>query len=199
MDSSLDDNERIVRRVAVATVAWGVIGIWGWQSVLAAAAITLPLGFTRGKEYAEPEWPIAILIAVGHPDALVVDDHDKQGKAINQDLRRDHWMREMPETRLYARARAAAARGPVPPRFILERVQYQVDLFLKPAADRNVLVTSLAQRTEKLADLAPAARAKALADAARIVDATIRPAYRRVRTAAGPASSGCRCAGPRST
>jgi uncharacterized protein (DUF885 family) len=68
-----------------------------------------------------------------------------------------------------------------PPRFILERAQYQVDLFLKPAADQNVLVTSLAQRTEKLADLTPAARAKALADAARIVDAKIRPAYRRVQ------------------
>ena len=80
-----------------------------------------------------------------------------------------------------ARARAATARGLIPPRFILERAQYQVDLFLKPAADQNVLVTSLAQRTEKLADLTPEARTKALADAARIVDAKIRPAYRRVQ------------------
>jgi cytochrome c oxidase cbb3-type subunit 1 len=37
---------------------------WGWQAVLVLAAITLPMGFTRGKEYAELEWPIAILIAV---------------------------------------------------------------------------------------------------------------------------------------
>jgi cytochrome c oxidase cbb3-type subunit 1 len=37
---------------------------WGWQAVLVSAAITLPMGFTRGKEYAELEWPIAILIAV---------------------------------------------------------------------------------------------------------------------------------------
>jgi uncharacterized protein (DUF885 family) len=80
-----------------------------------------------------------------------------------------------------ARARAATARGLVPPRFILERAQYQVDLFLKPAADQNVLVTSLAQRTEKLADLAPDARARAIADATRIVDAKIRPAYERVQ------------------
>jgi uncharacterized protein (DUF885 family) len=79
-----------------------------------------------------------------------------------------------------ARARAATARGLIPPRFILERAQYQVDLFLKPAADRNVLVTTFAQRTEKLADLAPDARAKAIADATRIVDAKILPAYRRV-------------------
>jgi cytochrome c oxidase cbb3-type subunit 1 len=37
---------------------------WGWQAVLVSAAISLPMGFTRGKEYAELEWPIAILIAV---------------------------------------------------------------------------------------------------------------------------------------
>jgi cytochrome c oxidase cbb3-type subunit 1 len=37
---------------------------WGWQAVLVSAAITLPMGFTRGKEYAELEWPITILIAV---------------------------------------------------------------------------------------------------------------------------------------
>ena len=37
---------------------------WGWQAVIVAAAISLPMGFTRGKEYAELEWPIAILIAV---------------------------------------------------------------------------------------------------------------------------------------
>ncbi|HEX7635084.1 MAG TPA: cytochrome-c oxidase, cbb3-type subunit I [Noviherbaspirillum sp.] len=37
---------------------------WGWQAVIVAAAVTLPLGITRGKEYAELEWPIALLIAV---------------------------------------------------------------------------------------------------------------------------------------
>ena len=37
---------------------------WGWQLVILAAAITLPLGFTQGKEYAELEWPIDILIAL---------------------------------------------------------------------------------------------------------------------------------------
>jgi cytochrome c oxidase cbb3-type subunit 1 len=36
---------------------------WGWQLVIVLAAITLPLGFTSGKEYAELEWPIDILIA----------------------------------------------------------------------------------------------------------------------------------------
>ncbi|MDI4637078.1 MULTISPECIES: cytochrome-c oxidase, cbb3-type subunit I [Halomonadaceae] len=37
---------------------------WGWQAVIVSAVITLPLGFTTSKEYAELEWPINILIAV---------------------------------------------------------------------------------------------------------------------------------------
>ncbi|MCE2872017.1 MAG: cytochrome-c oxidase, cbb3-type subunit I [Oxalobacteraceae bacterium] len=37
---------------------------WGWQLVIVAAAITLPMGITSGKEYAELEWPIDILIAL---------------------------------------------------------------------------------------------------------------------------------------
>jgi cytochrome c oxidase cbb3-type subunit 1 len=37
---------------------------WGWQLVIVAAAVTLPLGLTQGKEYAELEWPIDILIAI---------------------------------------------------------------------------------------------------------------------------------------
>jgi cytochrome c oxidase cbb3-type subunit I len=37
---------------------------WGWQLVIVLAAITLPLGFTQGKEYAELIWPIDLLIAV---------------------------------------------------------------------------------------------------------------------------------------
>ena len=37
---------------------------WGWQLVIVLAAITLPMGLTTSKEYAELEWPIDILIAV---------------------------------------------------------------------------------------------------------------------------------------
>ncbi|HJV82810.1 cytochrome-c oxidase, cbb3-type subunit I [Noviherbaspirillum sp.] len=37
---------------------------WGWQAVIVAAAITLPMGLTTGKEYAELEWPIDILITL---------------------------------------------------------------------------------------------------------------------------------------
>ncbi|MCP4902265.1 MAG: cytochrome-c oxidase, cbb3-type subunit I [bacterium] len=37
---------------------------WGWQLIIVAAAVSLPLGITQGKEYAELEWPIDIAIAV---------------------------------------------------------------------------------------------------------------------------------------
>jgi len=40
------------------------INFWGWQSIILAAAITLPLGYTTSKEYAELEWPIDIAIAL---------------------------------------------------------------------------------------------------------------------------------------
>jgi cytochrome c oxidase cbb3-type subunit 1 len=37
---------------------------WGWQAVIVLAVITLPLGITQSKEYAELEWPIDLLLAV---------------------------------------------------------------------------------------------------------------------------------------
>ena len=40
------------------------INFWGWQLIIVAAAITLPLGITSSKEYAELEWPLDIAIAV---------------------------------------------------------------------------------------------------------------------------------------
>lgn len=38
------------------------IHFWGWQAIIVSAAITLPLGYTIGKEYAELEWPISLAI-----------------------------------------------------------------------------------------------------------------------------------------
>jgi cytochrome c oxidase cbb3-type subunit I/II len=42
----------------------GKIHFWGWQLIIVAAAITLPLGITVSKEYAELEWPIDIAITI---------------------------------------------------------------------------------------------------------------------------------------
>jgi len=44
------------------TLSW--INFWGWNAIIVAAAVTLPLGLTTSKEYAELEWPIDIAIAV---------------------------------------------------------------------------------------------------------------------------------------
>ena len=43
-------------------LAW--VTFWGWNAVIVGAVVTLPLGITSGKEYAELEWPLDILIAV---------------------------------------------------------------------------------------------------------------------------------------
>jgi cytochrome c oxidase cbb3-type subunit I/II len=40
------------------------INFWGWQIIILSAVITLPLGYTAGKEYAELEWPIDIAITL---------------------------------------------------------------------------------------------------------------------------------------
>ncbi|HEY8507529.1 MAG TPA: cytochrome-c oxidase, cbb3-type subunit I [Steroidobacteraceae bacterium] len=45
---------------------------WGWQAVIVAAAITLPLGMTTSKEYAELEWPIDLLITAVWVAYLIV-------------------------------------------------------------------------------------------------------------------------------
>ena len=44
--------------------ALSAIHFWGWQLIIVSAAITLPLGMTTGKEYAELEWPIDIAITL---------------------------------------------------------------------------------------------------------------------------------------
>ena len=57
----------VVQRTCHARL-WGgpliPLTFWGWQLVIVLAAITLPLGMSQGKEYAELEWPIDLLIAV---------------------------------------------------------------------------------------------------------------------------------------
>jgi cytochrome c oxidase cbb3-type subunit I/II len=53
------------RLLKARPIAWlSKVHFWGWQSIIVAAAITLPLGFTQAKEYAELEWPIDIAITV---------------------------------------------------------------------------------------------------------------------------------------
>ena len=56
-----------VQRTSQARLFGGPLAaftFWGWQLVIVAAAVTLPLGYTSAKEYAELEWPIDILITL---------------------------------------------------------------------------------------------------------------------------------------
>ncbi len=56
-----------IQRLLKARLAFGKLvdfQFWSWNLIIVAAAITLPLGITTGKEYAELEWPIDIAIAV---------------------------------------------------------------------------------------------------------------------------------------
>ncbi|NIB41945.1 cytochrome-c oxidase, cbb3-type subunit I [Pseudomaricurvus alkylphenolicus] len=57
----------VVQRTCQTPLFGGILvpfTFWGWQLVIVLAAITLPLGYTSAKEYAELEWPIDILITV---------------------------------------------------------------------------------------------------------------------------------------
>lgn len=50
-------------KTRMASDLLGRIHFWGWQIIIVSAAITLPLGISSAKEYAELEWPIDILVA----------------------------------------------------------------------------------------------------------------------------------------
>ncbi len=57
----------VVQRTCQVRLFGGRLGdftFWGYQLVILLAAVSLPMGFTQGKEYAELEWPIDILLAV---------------------------------------------------------------------------------------------------------------------------------------
>ncbi len=57
----------VVQRTCQTTLFGGPLAaftFWGWQLIIVAAAITLPLGLTSAKEYAELEWPIDIAITL---------------------------------------------------------------------------------------------------------------------------------------
>ncbi|MFW5876009.1 MAG: cytochrome-c oxidase, cbb3-type subunit I [Myxococcota bacterium] len=51
-------------KTRIASDKLSSFNFWGWQGIIVAAAVTLPLGITQSKEYAELEWPIDVAIAV---------------------------------------------------------------------------------------------------------------------------------------
>jgi uncharacterized protein (DUF885 family) len=79
-----------------------------------------------------------------------------------------------------ARARAAAGKGYIPPRFILDRSRTQVQSFLKPPPAQNLFVQALTRRSDAIAGLSADVRQRAIADATRLLAARIRPAWQRI-------------------
>jgi cytochrome c oxidase cbb3-type subunit I/II len=55
--------QRLVK-ARLASDFLSALHFWGWQAIIVAAAVTLPLGLTRGKEYAELIWPINVAVAL---------------------------------------------------------------------------------------------------------------------------------------
>lgn len=78
-----------------------------------------------------------------------------------------------------ARTRASAARGILPPRFILERGRGQIEALLQPPPPDNLFVGALARRSDNMAGLSPEARSQALQRAQTLVAEQVRPAFQR--------------------
>ena len=118
-----------------------------------------------------PQVSLVSFMSEAHP-MRNADDVDAYVERLRQvDLRIDEAL---------ARARGAAAKGLLPPRFILERVQTQVQAFLVPPPAQNLFVQALTRRSENIAGLATPARQKVIADATDIVATRIRPAWQRM-------------------
>jgi uncharacterized protein (DUF885 family) len=78
-------------------------------------------------------------------------------------------------------AEARAAKGTIPPKFILTATIDGIDRFLAPPPADNVLVSSLVTRAQKISQMNPQTRDAAAAAAEQIVREAIRPAFERVR------------------
>jgi uncharacterized protein (DUF885 family) len=76
--------------------------------------------------------------------------------------------------------RARAARGIVPPRFVVERVRGQVETFRKGGADENVLLRSFAKRIGAIERLSPEARDQLTQAARTQVESVVLPAWQRL-------------------
>lgn len=114
---------------------------------------------------------INLLTAI-HPMRRAADVDSYLARLEQVDLRLDEAI---------ARSRAAAARGVLPPRVILERAQGQVDRFLQAPAAENVLIAALLKRSAAVPDMTQEQRAAAVARATRTLTEKVLPAFRRVK------------------
>ena len=83
----------VVQRTCQTTLFGGWLipfTFWGWQLIIVLAIITLPMGLTSTKEYAELEWPIDILLALVWIAYLIVFVGTVQEKRKNECRSPDH-------------------------------------------------------------------------------------------------------------
>jgi uncharacterized protein (DUF885 family) len=79
-----------------------------------------------------------------------------------------------------SRAQAAAAKGLLPPRFILERSRTQVEDFLRAAAADNLFVSAFSRRSARISTLPADERTRLTSEVTRLVTDSVRPAWQRV-------------------
>ena len=116
---------------------------------------------------------LVAFLTSAHPVRNVRDAENYLARLAQAGARMDEGMAE---------AKAAAANGIIPPRFVLERVIGQVDGFVAAPAAQNPLVATFDERLAELgAAVSTEARAKFVAAATREVTETVLPAYRRLR------------------
>ncbi len=159
------DSHRLTptEQVGLATLRWSL-----QQSV--AGAPFEDHHFVFNQLYG-PQVSLVSFLSQTHPLRNAADIDAFQARLEQVPLRLDEAI---------ARARGAATRGLLPPRFILERAQTQVQTFLQPAAADNVLVAALARRSAAIDGLPEADRQQAVDRATRTVQQRLLPAWRRI-------------------
>jgi uncharacterized protein (DUF885 family) len=118
-----------------------------------------------------PQVSLVSFMSEAHPMRTPDDAAAYMARLAQVDLRIDEAI---------ARARAAAAKGYLPPRFILDRSRTQVQSFLKPPPEQNLFVLALARRSEKIEGLSAETRQRYIIDATALVATRIRPAWQRI-------------------
>ncbi len=151
------------QRTEAATLRWSL------ERTLAGEPFE-DLGFVF-NQLGGPQVSLVTFMSEAHPMRTPDDVAAFMARLAQVDLRMDEAI---------ARARTAAAKGYIPPRFILDRSRTQVQSFLKPPAEQNLFVLALTRRSEKIEGLPADTRQQQIAEATALVATRIRPAWQRV-------------------
>jgi uncharacterized protein (DUF885 family) len=132
-----------------------------------------------GERYSDTQYPLNQFggANVGLPNLMTVIHPVRSAQdADNYLARLELFDERMGEA--VVESRAQAAKGILPPRFILQTTIDQMRKLIAPAPAKNPLVTTLAEKLGEVTDVDATAREKRIADAARIVEQGVYPAWR---------------------